>query len=143
MVRARQMQRDSLDMGYTGEVESVRAKVICDLLALGVTPVIAPVSAGDTSNFNLNADPVAGALAEAISADSVVFISNVAGVMVAGERVAKLTGPQADSLIQSGEISGGMIPKVKTALDILSMGVAQVVITDLDGWTSGGGTTFV
>ncbi|MCY3781107.1 MAG: acetylglutamate kinase [Chloroflexi bacterium] len=143
LLRARQMRHESLNMGYTGEVESVRGKVICDLLALGVTPVIAPVCGGESSNFNLNADPVAGALAEAISADSAVFISNVAGVLVAGERVAKMTRSRAETLIQSGEISGGMIPKVRTALDILSLGVSQVVITDLAGWAGGGGTTFV
>ena len=67
----------------------MRGEVICDLLALGVTPVIAPVSLGVASNFNLNADPVAGALAGAISADRVIFISNVAGVLVDGERVPK------------------------------------------------------
>lgn len=143
LVRARQMQHESLDMGYTGEVETVRGEVICDLLALGVTPVIAPVSVGRHSNYNLNADPVAGALAGAISADKVIFISNVAGVLVNGERVPKLTRCEAKALIDGGEISGGMIPKVEAALEVLSAGVGQALITDLDGWSSGGGTTFV
>ncbi len=143
LVRARQMRHDTLDMGYTGEVESVRGEVICDLLSLGATPVIAPVGGGASSNFNLNADPVTGALAAAISADKVIFISNVAGVLVAGERVAEMTRSEAENLIAAGVISGGMIPKVRTALDVLSAGAKQVVISDLDGWDGNGGTTFV
>jgi len=143
LVRARQMRHESVDMGYTGEVESVRGQVICELLSFGVTPVIAPVSGGATSNFNLNADPVTGALAAAISADEVVFISNVAGVMVDDQRVTRMTQSEAEALMESGEISGGMIPKVETALDVLSAGVPRAVITDLDGWANGDGTAFV
>ena len=105
--------------------------------------MIAPVSVGDGTNYNLNADPVAGAIAAAIGADKVIFISNVAGVLVDGEQVARLTRDQAKSYIESGVIYGGMIPKVKTALDVLSSGVPQAVITDLDGWAGEGGTTFV
>ena len=143
LVRARQMRHASEDMGYTGAVVSVREAVIFQLLHHGVTPVIAPVSVGEHSNFNLNADPVAGAIAKAISADQAVFISNVAGVMVNGERIRTLTRLQAESYIADNVIYGGMIPKVKTALHVLSSGVPQVVITDLDGWASHGGTAFV
>ncbi len=143
LVRARQMQHKSLDMGYTGEVVSVRGEVITDLLALGVTPVVAPVSVGDRSNLNLNADPVAGAIAAAIGADEVVFISNVAGVMADGSRLATLTRKRALALIESGVIQGGMIPKVESALDVLSSGLPQAVITDLTGWAERGGTTFI
>lgn len=143
LVRARQMQHDSEDMGYTGTVVSVRESVLFQLLHQDVTPVIAPVSIGRRSNFNLNADPVAGAIASAVSADKVVFISNVAGVLVNGERIQTLTRQQAESHIAAGLIYGGMIPKVKTALDVLSSGVSQAVIADLDGWASRGGTAFV
>lgn len=143
LVRARQMQHNSRDMGYTGEVVSVRGDVITDLLALGVTPVVAPVSVGAGSNLNLNADPVAGAIAAAIGADEVVFISNVAGVMADGKRIAKLTRKRALELIESGVIQGGMIPKVESALDVLSSGLPQAVITDLAGWAERGGTTFI
>ena len=143
LVRARQMQHNSRDMGYTGEVVSVRGEVIADLLALGVTPVVAPVSVGEGSNLNLNADPVAGAIAAAIGADEVVFISNVAGVMADGRRLAKLTRKRALELIENGVIQGGMIPKVESALDVLSSGLPQAVITDLAGWAERGGTTFI
>lgn len=143
LVRAQQMRHASVDMAYTGTVVSVREAVIFQLLSHGVTPVIAPVSVGDDSNFNLNADPVAGAVAAAISADKAVFISNVAGVLVNDKLVKTLTRLQAESYIAKGIIYGGMIPKVKTALDVLSSGVPQAVITDLDGWASHRGTTFV
>ena len=143
LVRARQLQHETVDMGYTGTVESVRAEVIAEMFELNVTPVIAPVSIGARSNFNLNADPVAGAIAAAISADRVVFISNVSGVLVDGERVPTLTRSSAEEYIDRGVIYGGMIPKVRTALDVLSSGVPEAIITDLDGWESNGGTTFV
>ena len=143
LVRARQMQHESIDMGFTGEVVSVRREVIADLIERGVTPVIAPVSVGKCSNYNLNADPVAGAIAAAIGAHEVVFISNVSGVLADGVREGTLTRSQALDLIESGVIHGGMIPKVNTALDVLSSGVPRAVITDLDGWAMRGGTTFV
>jgi acetylglutamate kinase len=143
LVRAEQMQHDDVDMGYTGTVVSVRESVILDMLQSGITPVIAPVSVGESSNFNLNADPVTGAIARAISADKVVFISNVGGVLVNDVRQETLTSAQGLSYIDDGTIYGGMIPKVQTALDVLESGVPQVVITDLDGLSTRGGTTFV
>lgn len=143
LVRARQMRHESRDMGFTGEVVSVRGEVITDLLALGVTPVVAPVSVGERSSLNLNADPVAGAIAAAIGAREVVFISNVAGVLASGRRLNKLTRAQALNLIKEGVVQGGMIPKVESALAVLSSGVPQAVITDLAGWAEGGGTTLI
>ena len=143
LVRARQMRHETIDMGFTGAVESVRAQVIHDLLAQKITPVIAPVSLGDGTNYNLNADPVTGALAAALDASKVVFVSNVAGVFIDGKLAARLTRAESLAQIQAGVISGGMIPKVQTALAALKAGARQVLITDLDGWANGGGTTFV
>ena len=142
LVRARQMQHDFVDMGYTGEVEAVRPQVIGDMFGLGVTPVIAPVSLGARSNFNLNADPVTGAIAAAISAQKVVFISNVSGVLVDGALMPTISREQAQAYIDCGVIVGGMIPKARAALDVLKAGIPQAVITDLDGWSNSGGTTF-
>lgn len=143
LVRARKMRHEALDMAFTGEVVSVRGEVINESLERGVTPVVAPVSVGDCSNFNLNADPVAGAIAAAIGARSVVFISNVAGVLADEKLVPCLTRSQALDLIERGVIYGGMIPKVESALDVLSSGVPQAVITDLEGWAEQGGTTLI
>ncbi len=141
LIQARKMRHKSLDMGFTGEVVSVRGQVIADLLERDITPVIAPVSVGECSNFNLNADPVAGAIAAAIGAHKVIYISNVAGVLVDNKRVANLTRAQVLDLIRRGVIRGGMIPKVESALAVLSSGVSQAVITDLAGWSKRGGTT--
>lgn len=143
LVRAVQMQHESVDMQYTGTVATVRESVIFEMLNNGVTPVISPVSVGESSNFNLNADPVTGAIANAIDADKVVFISNVKGVLVDDVRMETLTSTQVQSYIEDGTIYGGMIPKVQTALAVLNSGVPQVVITDLDGLATHGGTTFV
>ncbi len=143
LIRAEKMPHASVDMAYTGRVAAVRPQVIKDLLDLGVTPVIAPVSLGEGSNFNLNADPVAGAIAAALPAAKVIFISNVTGVLVAGRRAPTLSRAAAEDLLARGIIHSGMIPKVKTALAVLSSGIEQAVITDLAGWADQGGTTFI
>ncbi len=142
LVQARKMRHERLDMQFTGEVQRVRGQVLLDLLEMGVTPVVAPVSLGDGSSLNLNADPVAGAIAAAIKARRVVFISNVAGVLIDGQLAAEMTREQAEDFIARGAISGGMIPKVRSALDVLSSGLPQAIITDLKGYASGGGTSF-
>jgi acetylglutamate kinase len=142
LVRARQMQVAGQDMGFTGEVVSVRSEVVTDLLAQGITPVISPVSLGEETNFNVNADHVAGALAAAINASRVVFLTNVEGVLVDSKVVPTLSPDQTQHLIDDGTIFGGMIPKVKTALHALETGVHSAVITNLKGLAANGGTTF-
>jgi acetylglutamate kinase len=142
LVRAEKMQHPTQDMGFTGSVTAVRGEVVLDLLAQGVTPVIAPVCLGQDNNYNVNADHVAGAIAAAIHASRVVFLTNVEGVLV-GEQVMKmLTAAQAETLMHNGTIFGGMIPKVKTALHTLELGVPQAVITNLAGLKTHGGTIF-
>lgn len=143
LIKATQMQHKSVDMQYTGMVVEVRESVIFEMLEKQITPVIAPVSVGQSSNFNLNADPVTGAIAQAISADRVIFISNVEGVLVDGQLVETLTAEDVQRYIDDETIHGGMIPKVQTALDLLAAGIPQVVITNLDGLSSHGGTVFI
>lgn len=142
LVRARPMQIVGQDMGYTGEVVSVRGDIVLSLLEQGITPVISPVSLGDDSSLNVNADHVAGALATAINASRVVFLTNVEGVLVDNQVVPTLTPARTHHLISDGVIFGGMIPKVKTALHALDTGVRSAVITNLKGLASGGGTVF-
>jgi acetylglutamate kinase len=128
-------------MGFTGSVVSVRGDVLRDLLAQGVTPVIAPICLGETSNFNVNADHVAGAIAAAVEVSRAIFLTNVEGVLVGGEPVKTLTPEQTQALISEGTIFGGMIPKVQTALEALA-NVPQVAITNLTGLKTHGGTVF-
>lgn len=142
LVRAEKMQGMGRDMGFTGEVIAVRGDVLTGLLAQGVTPVLAPICLGPDSAYNVNADHVAGAVAAAIGASRIVFLTNVEGVLVNDAVVPGLSPEQVDTLIDDGTIFGGMIPKVRTALHALDSGVPQVVITNLTGLRSGGGTAF-
>jgi len=142
LVSADKMTHESVDMGYTGEVTAVRVDLLVDMLDQGVTPVIAPICLGEDSNFNVNADHVAGAVAAALEAERLVFVSNVEGVLKDGAVIPQLTPNQVGEMIADGTIFGGMIPKVKTALESLAEGVAQAVITNLKGLSSGGGTVF-
>ncbi len=143
LIRARKMLHPTVDMGCTGEIVAVRSEMLQTLLTAGVTPVIAPVCYGEAHNFNVNADHVAAAVAVAVGADRVVFITNVPGVLVDGQVQPALTVNAAETLIAQGIISGGMIPKVRTALGVLAPGVPGAVITDLDGFKAGSGTVFV
>ncbi len=142
MVSAAKLLHQSVDMGFTGEVTAVRVDLLLGLLEMGITPVIAPICLGADHNFNVNADHVAGALASALEAERLVFLSNVAGVLKDDQVLDRLTPEQTETLIADGSIFGGMIPKVRTALQALEAGVAQSVITDLRGLQSGGGTVF-
>ncbi len=142
LVRARKMPHDEVDMAFTGEVSAVRAEVIHDLLACGITPVVAPVCLGADSACNVNADHVAGALAVATNASRIVFLTNVDGVLLDGQRLPTLTEERVRALIAQGSIFGGMIPKVETALQALATGVPEALITNLAGLKEGGGTLF-
>ncbi|MCE2490900.1 MAG: acetylglutamate kinase [Anaerolineae bacterium] len=142
LLRARQMPHDQVDMGFTGEVNAVDANVIHEMLAQGVTPVVSPLCLGPDCAFNVNADHVAGALAVAIEASRIVFLTNVPGVLREGTLLQELDSGQARELIGQGIIHGGMIPKVETALQALATGVPQALVTNLDGLRQGTGTLF-
>ena len=142
LMRARKMPHDEIDMGYTGEVCNVRGEVIHELLAQGITPVVAPLCLGEDCAYNVNADHVAGALAVATGAERIVFLTNVDGVMLDGQRLAALEAGRAREMIATGAIHGGMIPKVETALQALETGVPEALISDLAGLRQGGGTLF-
>lgn len=142
LVRARKMPHDEIDMAFTGEVSAVRAEIIHDLLSRRITPVVAPVCLGTDSAYNVNADHVAGALAVATNASRIVFLTNVDGVLLDGQRLTTLTEERARALIAQGAIFGGMIPKVETALQALATGVPEALITNLAGLKEGGGTLF-
>ncbi len=142
MISAAKMVHGAVDMGFTGEITAVRVDVLLNLLELGITPVIAPICLGADNNFNVNADHVAGAIAAAVEADRLVFLSNVPGVLKDDQVIETLTPKETEAMIADGSIFGGMIPKVRTALAALDDGVAQAVITDLRGLRENGGTVF-
>ncbi len=142
LICAEKMFHPEVDMGFTGVVTDVRADILRGWLAQGIIPVIAPICLGADNVYNVNADHVAGAVAAAVAADCVVFLTNVEGVLVNHEPLPALDEQSARSLIAEGVIFGGMIPKVQTALQTLELGVRRVVITNLKGLQTHGGTVF-
>ena len=141
LLRGRPVLRPNGSLGRVGEVSKVRSEIIRDLLAAKIVPVIAPVLLGEDGGFfNANADKAAGAVAAAIGAEQVVFLTDVPGVLYDGARLDHVTRAQIEGLIRDGTITGGMAVKVNAALDALSAGVGAAVITNLDGLSRGTGT---
>ena len=121
-----------LDLGFVGEPVEVD-RTLLDLLAKSeMIPVLAPVAPGrDGHTYNINADTFAGAIAGAVEASRLLFLTDVPGVLDKnGELIKQLTISEAKALIKDGTISGGMIPKVETCIDALQRGVKGVVIVN-------------
>lgn len=133
----------SAELGRVGQITSVRDDVLRGFVGQGVTPVISPISIGVDGRYNVNADHAAGAVACAVEAARAIFLTNVPGVLVDGSLAERLSAAETHRLIETGVISGGMIPKVTAALDALESGAAEVMIADLDGLAVGRGTVFV
>jgi acetylglutamate kinase len=132
------------DLGRVGAVSAVDAPAIRAMLDLGWLPVFAPVALGadDGLSYNVNADMVAEAIAATLGETELVFVSNVPGVILGGAVAPQLAADAVEAAIGSGEISGGMVPKVRSALAALHGGAASVRVTNLAGF-SDGGTRFV
>ena len=121
-----------LDIGRVGEVAGVNVNLINRLISDDFIPVIAPIGVGeDGQSYNINADLVAGKVAEALGAEKLMLLTNVAGLMNAeGEVLTGLTTAQVDALIADGTIHGGMLPKIRCALDAVQGGVGSAIIVD-------------
>ncbi len=119
-----------VDLGFVGEPKRVDRAVIDMVLSAGLIPVIAPVAPGlDGATYNVNADTFAGAVAGALGATRLLFLTDVPGVLDKGGTLIKeLTVAEVKKLIADGTITGGMIPKVETCIDALTRGVEGVVI---------------
>jgi acetylglutamate kinase len=122
----------TVDIGFVGEITSVNPQVINTLDSNQFIPVIAPVGFGeDGQTYNINADTAAGAIAGALKAEKLILLTDVEGVKDAGgSLLSTLTEPQVQRLIGSGDISGGMIPKVTCCCKALDEGVAKAHIID-------------
>lgn len=143
LLRCEPHRPGGVDLGRVGKVTSVASEVLQALLALNWLPVIAPVALGkdDGLPYNVNADHVAQAVAVALTSQGeteLLFLSDVPGVLVAGQVVPQLTATAIEQAIQTGTITGGMIPKVRSALVALAAGVQTVRITNLAGLESQG-----
>src|SRR5690606_17293526 len=122
----------ALDLGYVGEPVEVD-RTLLDLLARSeLIPVIAPVAPGrDGETYNINADTFAGAIAGALFAKRLLFLTDVPGVLDKdGALIPELSVAEAQRLIADGTIHGGMIPKVETCIEALDRGVEGVVIVN-------------
>ena len=130
-----QGQVESVDLGYVGEIQSVTPGIINTLLDQGYIPVISPVAGGENGEtYNVNADTVAGKIAEALRADKLLLLTDVRGILRdtkdQDSLISAVTRDEAVSLIEQGIISGGMLPKVECALSALSGNVGSVHILD-------------
>jgi acetylglutamate kinase len=120
-----------IDLGRVGEVTGVNAEVLSILDRESFIPVIAPVGVGEGGEvLNINADLVAGALAARLSAEKLILLTDVPGVMQDGKLISTLSAAEARDLIAGGSASGGMIPKIECALSALAAGVAKAHIVD-------------
>ena len=120
------------ELGFVGTPTEMEPKILRDLFADEIIPVIAPIGAGhDGETFNVNGDTAAGAIAGALKADRLLLLTDVAGVKNArGEVLTELSAAQIREMTADGTIAGGMIPKTETALAAISQGVRAVVILD-------------
>ena len=125
-------ERVAVDLGYVGEPQSVDAEVLHMILNSGLIPVVAPIGIGQNSEtYNINADTVAGAVAGAIRAERLILLTDVEGVLDAeGRVISRLTVSEARQLIADGTVSGGMIPKIQTAIEAVENGVRAAAILD-------------
>jgi acetylglutamate kinase len=126
--------KDAVKFGLTGRVESVKADVIHNLLREGFIPVIAPIGADDEvghPGYNINADLAASAIAAAIGACKVIFMTDTPGVLnQKKELLSTLSEAQVEALKKDGTIHGGMVPKVDACLEAVDGGVKKAHIID-------------
>jgi acetylglutamate kinase len=122
----------SIDLGFVGEPEKINPEVLRTFIKSNLIPVIAPVGVGrHGETFNINADTVAGSVAGAMQAERLVLLTDVEGVFdQEGKLIPRLSLREARTLIANGTISGGMIPKIETAIDAVENGVGAAVILD-------------
>jgi len=121
-----------LDIGQVGEIDAIDPTVIFALEQGGFIPVVAPIGVGaNGESFNINADLVAGKLAEILKAEKLVLLTNTPGVLDKdGKLLTGLTAKRIDALFADGTLSGGMLPKISSALDAARSGVRSVHIID-------------
>jgi acetylglutamate kinase len=136
-IRAKKMvlaskDNGQVDLGQVGEIESIDPAIISTLEQGGFIPVVAPIGTGaDGTTYNINADLVAGKLAEILRAEKLVVLTNTPGVLDKnGKLLTGLTPRRIDDLVAKGVISGGMLPKIGSALDAARNGVKSVHIID-------------
>ena len=121
-----------IDIGHVGEVESIDTSVLDMLIHGDFIPVVAPIGVGkDGHSYNINADLVAGKLAEVMAAEKLILLTNTSGILDQNDQLLSgLSAADVNQLIKDGVIHGGMLPKVRCALDAINSGVRSSHIID-------------
>lgn len=126
---------DGQDIGFVGDVKNVNPKILYDLLEKDFLPIVAPIGYGDDfATYNINADDAACAIAKAVGADKLVFLTDVEGLYRdfndKSSFIQRITASEANKLIDSGMIGGGMLPKLNNCTGAITNGVNRVHILD-------------
>jgi acetylglutamate kinase len=121
-----------IDIGHVGDITRIDTRAVDMLIASDFIPVIAPIGVGDDgASYNINADTVAGALAQALNAEKLILLTNVAGLMdKQGNVLTGLSLQTVNRLIEDGTVTGGMLPKIQCALDAIAGGAQSAHIID-------------
>jgi len=132
LMESQEKPGDVIDIGQVGEITKIDPSLISFLDSGDFIPVIAPIGVGsEGETYNINADVVAGKLAEVLKAEKLVLLTNTPGVLdKAGNLLTGLTPKKIDALVADGTLSGGMLPKIASALDAARSGVKSVHIID-------------
>lgn len=134
-LRVEKKLSDGKDIGFVGEIKEVNTDLINTLLDNNFIPVICPIGLDDSfQNYNINADDAACAIARAMHAEKLAFLSDIEGVYEDPLRpetlISELTIPEAEALLDSGNVGGGMLPKIRSCIDAVQDGVSRVHILD-------------
>lgn len=126
------LEPEIIDIGHVGEVEAVNREVVDLLVQSDIIPVIAPIGMGaDNATYNINADLVAGKIAEELNAEKLILLTNIQGLQdKEGTLLSGLSTSDVDKLIEDGTVHGGMLPKIKCALSAVQNGVTSAHIID-------------
>jgi acetylglutamate kinase len=134
LLSATRMTIGGRDIGFVGDVQKVNRRIIDLCRAERIVPVISPISRDNGGNiYNVNADVAATEIARALGAGHLIFVSDVAGVLLNGSVMHSIKTADIEGLIVSGAIKGGMIPKVRGAAESVANGVAKVHICGWNG----------
>ena len=135
MLKCRKRYADGEDIGFVGEVEQVDPKIIYDLLEKDFLPIICPIGFDDDfASYNINADDAACAIATAVKAEKLAFLTDVGGVYQdfadKESLISEMTVEEAQAFVDGGSLGGGMLPKLQNCIDAISSGVSRVHILD-------------
>jgi acetylglutamate kinase len=135
LLKVRKKYSDGQDIGYVGEVTEVNPQILLDMLERDFLPIVCPTGLDENfETYNINADDAACAIAKAVEAEKLAFLTDIEGVLKdpsdKGTLISELTLSEARSLIGEGFIGGGMLPKLNNCIDAIEQGVSRVHILD-------------